>query len=408
MKAVVFHGVGDIRLDDVSEPTLQEPTDAIVRLTAIAICGTDLHAVRGTQSQVKPGTILGHEGVGIVEQVGSDVKNVKVGDRVVVTSSISCGTCDNCRRERYELCLKANPNGPKAASAIFGGNEATGSYNGLQAEKARIPFADNTLVKLPDSISDDQAILLSDIFPTGYYAAEIAQIQPGNTVAVFGCGPVGLFCILCAQLFGAGRIFAVDTIPDRLEMARNMGAEVIDYNADDPVKTIKQYTGQIGVDRAIDAVGVEANRPHSGLQQLKSIVTNTFAKADNQPQSPAPEANPQGDNWHPGDAPGQALSWAVSVLAKAGTLAVIGVYPKTMEDFPLGFAMNKNLSVIGGHCPQRRYIPRLIELVSSGAVDPLQILTKTEPFTSVIDAYKAFDEREPGWIKVKLEPVGSA
>jgi threonine dehydrogenase-like Zn-dependent dehydrogenase len=269
MKAVVFHGVGDIRLDDVPEPTLQEPTDAILRLTAIAICGTDLHTVRGTQSQVKPGTILGHEGVGIVEQVGSDVKNVKVGDRVVVTSSISCGTCDNCRRERYELCLKANPNGPKAASAIFGGNEATGSYNGLQA-----------------------------------------QIQPGNTVAVFGCGPVGLFCILCAQLFGAGRIFAVDTIPDRLEMARNMGAEVIDYNADDLVKTIKQYTGQIGVDRAIDAVGVEANRPQSGLQQLKSIVTNAFAKADNQPQSPAPEANPQGDNWHPGEAPGQALSWA--------------------------------------------------------------------------------------------------
>ncbi len=407
MKAVVFHGVGDIRLDDVPEPTLQEPTDAIIRLTANAICGSDLHAIRGTQPKMKQGNILGHEGVGIVEQIGSNVKEIKIGDRVVVSSGISCGQCENCRRERYDLCLKANPNGPKAVSAIFGGTEPTGSYPGLQAEKARIPFADNMLVKLPPSVSDDQAILLSDMFPTGYYAAEIAQVQPGNTVAVFGCGPVGLFCILSAQLLGAGRIFAVDTLPDRLAMARNLGAEVIDYNANDPVKTIKQLTGNIGVDRAIDAVGVEANRPHHGFQQVKAVVANAFAKSDNQPQSPSAQANPQGDNWHPGEAPVQALTWCVNALAKAGTMAVIGVYPQTMEDFPLGLAMNKNITITGGHCPQRKYIPHLIELVSSGAVDPLQILTQKVPLTSAIDAYKSFDERDAGWVKVKLEPVGS-
>jgi threonine dehydrogenase-like Zn-dependent dehydrogenase len=178
MKAVVFHGVGDIRLDDVPEPTLQEPTDAIIRVTSCAICGTDLHLVRGTESKVEPGTILGHEGVGIVEQVGQEITTVKPGDRVVVTSSISCGTCENCRQGRYDLCLRANPNGPRVITAMFGATKEAGSFPGLQAEKARIPFADSVLIKLPDNITDEQAILLSDIFPAGYYGADLAQIKP--------------------------------------------------------------------------------------------------------------------------------------------------------------------------------------------------------------------------------------
>ncbi len=407
MKAVVFHGVGNISVDDVPEPTIQDPKDAIIRVTASAICGTDLHIVRGTESQMEPGTILGHEAVGIVEQVGSDVKNVKVGDRVVVTSSISCGYCENCKAERYDLCLNANPNGPKSASALFGSPKTNGSYNGLQAEKARIPFADGVLVKLFDSITDDQAILLSDIFPTGYYGAELAQIQTGNTVAVFGCGPVGLFAILSAQLKGAGRIFAVDAIPSRLELAAKLGAEAINYDKDDPVSTIKNLTGKIGVDRVIDAVGVDANRPHGGIiQQAKSLLqTKTFSQ---EKQQVVPEQNPQGGNFHPGDAPSQVLQWAAEVVAKAGTIAIIGVYPETVEVFPLGIAMNKNVTLAMGHCPQRKYIPELMSLISSGMVNPTQILTQQASLTSAIDAYKAFDEREEGWVKVELVPSAMA
>jgi threonine dehydrogenase-like Zn-dependent dehydrogenase len=264
MKAVVFHGIGDIRLEDVPDPTIQEPTDAIVRLTASAICGTDLHMVRGTMPGMKPGTILGHEGVGVVEEIGADVRNLNVGDRVVIPSTIGCGYCSYCRAGYYAQCDNANPNGPHKGTAFFGGPQETGPFHGLQAEKARISYANVGLVKLPNEIDDDQAILLSDIFPTGYFGAELAEIAPGDTVAVFGCGPVAQFTIASAKLLGAGRLLAIDTIPSRLEMARMQGAEIIDYCAEDPVKTIRRLTGGIGVDRAIDAVGVDANRPHQG------------------------------------------------------------------------------------------------------------------------------------------------
>ena len=195
MKAVVFHGIGDIRLDDMPEPKIQEPTDAIIRLTASAICGTDLHMIRGTMPGMKPGTILGHEGVGVVEEIGSNVRNLKVGDRVVIPSTIGCGSCSYCRTGYYSQCDNANPNGPSAGTAFFGGPEETGPFDGLQAEYARIPYANVGLVKLPQGVSDDQAIMISDIFPTAYFGAEIAEITPGDTVAVFGCGPVGLFTV---------------------------------------------------------------------------------------------------------------------------------------------------------------------------------------------------------------------
>ncbi len=264
MKAVVWHGVGDIRLDDVPEPQIEQPTDAIVRLTASAICGTDLHMVRGTVTGMKPGTILGHEGVGVVEKVGKDVRNLKPGDRVVIPSTIACGACAYCRDGYYSQCDTANPNGPEAGTAFFGGPAESGPFNGLQAERARIPFANVGLVKLPDDITDEQAILLSDIFPTGYFGADMAEILPGHTVAVFGCGPVGQFVIASCKLMDAGRIFAVDNIPDRLEMARDQGAEIINFDQEDPVETIKRLTMGIGVDRAIDAVGVDANHPEHG------------------------------------------------------------------------------------------------------------------------------------------------
>jgi len=402
MKAVVFHGIGDIRLDDVPEPKIQEPTDAIVRLTSSAICGTDLHMIRGTFPGMKPGTILGHEGVGIIEEIGANVRNMNVGDRVVIGSTIGCGYCSYCRTGYYSQCDNANPNGPTAGTAFFGGPEESGPFNGLQAEFARIPYANVNLVKLPQGVTDDQAIMISDIFPTGYFGAEIAEISHGDTVAVFGCGPVGQFTIASAQILGAGRILAIDTIPSRLEMARAQGAEVIDFNAEDPVEIIHSLTGGIGVDRAIDAVGVDATRPHSGpaAEQAQQQAQEFLQEL----QQIAPETNPQGGNWHPGDAPSQALTWAVQALAKAGTLSIIGVYPPSHRFFPIGMAMNKNLTINMGNCNHRKYIPMLIDMVESGAIDPQQILTEQEPLTSAIEAYKAFDQRQPGWIKVELVP----
>ena len=398
MKAVVFHDIGDIRLEDVKEPKIKQPTDAIVALTASAICGTDLHLIRGTVSGMQEGTILGHEGVGVVEEIGRAARNLSPGDRVVIPSTIACGNCSYCRAGYYAQCDRANPNGPSAGTAFFGGPKSSGPFDGLQAEKARIPFANVGPVKLPDEVDDDQAILLSDIVPTAYMGAENAQIKPGNTVAVFGLGPVGQFCVACAKLFDAGRVIAIDTIPSRLEMARAQGAEVIDFNAEDPIEAIKELTSGIGVDRVIDAVGIDANRPHSGPAAKSAARKHVWEK-----EKVAPEASPDNGNWEPGDAPSIVLTWGVEAVAKAGTISIIGVYG-SMDSFPIGNAMEKNLTLTMGNCNHRRYIPHLVELVRTGGLDPAEILTQREPMTSVIEAYKAFDKREPGWVKVKLEP----
>lgn len=382
MKAVVFHGVGDIRLEDVPEPQLQEPTDAIVRLTASAICGTDLHFIRGTVSGMEPGTILGHEGVGVVEALGDDVRNLQIGDRVVIPSTIACGNCSYCRAGYYAQCDDANPNGKQAGTAFFGGPANTGSFHGLQAEKARIPYANVGLIKLPDAITDDQAILLSDIFPTGYFGAELAEVTSGDTVAVFGCGPVGQFAIASAFLLGAARVFAIDKHADRLRMARQQGAEIINFDEEEPVEALLRLTKGIGVDRAIDAVGVDAEHRHSHGEQEQ--------RTDK--------------NWQPGDGPSQALEWAIKGLAKAGTLGIIGVYAEDSNTFPIGLAMNKNLTINMGNCHHRKYIPRLIELTLSGRIDPSKILTQVKPMSDVIEAFKAFDQRRSGWVKVELHP----
>lgn len=375
MKAVVFHDVGDIRLDDVSEPRVREPTDAIVRLTASAICGTDLHFVRGTMPGMEPGTILGHEGVGMVEEVGAGVRNLRPGDRVVIPSTIGCGICSYCRAGYYSQCDRANPNGPQAGTAFFGGPQSTGPFDGMQAELVRVPFANVGLVKLPDEVRDEQAIMLSDIFPTAWFGGRLAEIGKGDVVAVFGCGPVGQFAILSAMLQGAGRIMAVDRVASRLESAKRLGAEVVHFDREDPVQTIQHLTAGTGVDRVIDAVGVDAEPPAS-----------------------------EGGG-RPGDSPEQALEWEVQVVAKAGTIGIIGVYPPQAQQFPIGQAMNKNLTIKMGNCNHRRYIPELVTMVRSGAVDPGNVLTQVKDATSAIEAYQAFDRHEDGWIKVELRPA---
>lgn len=403
MRAVVFRGVGDIRLEKVPEPKLQKPNDAIVRLTASAICGTDLHMIRGTLPGMVSGTILGHEGVGVVEEAGSAVRNFRAGHRVVVPSTIACGNCSYCRAGYYSQCDNANPNGPSAGTAFYGGPASTGPFDGMQAEFVRVPFANINLVKIPDGVTDDEAILLSDIFPTGYMAAELAEIHPGSTVAVLGAGPVGQFAIASARLLNAGRIFAIDAISSRLEMARSQGAECVNFEEEDPVQAIKGFTAGIGVDRVIDCVGVDANRPHHGPGAAKGLLKSARFRMERMKTTMAKQS-PSDGNWHPGDAPSQALEWAVESLAKAGTLSIIGVYGEMVNTFPIGAAMEKNVTIKMGNCNHRKYIPKLLEMVRSGAVDPAQVLTQVEPMADVIAAYKEFDRRSPGWIKVMLEP----
>ncbi|HET8552409.1 MAG TPA: zinc-dependent alcohol dehydrogenase [Gammaproteobacteria bacterium] len=403
MKAVVFHGIGDIRLDDIAEPTLRNPTDAIVKITASAICGTDLHMIRGTLPGMKEGRVLGHEAVGVVEAVGDDVRNLRQGDRVVIPSTIACGYCSYCRAGCYAQCDNANPNGKLAGTSFYGGPESTGGFDGMQAEYVRVPFAHVNLVRLPNAVTDEQAILISDIFPTGYFGADLAEIRYGDTVAIFGCGPVGLFTIASAGLMGAGRILAVDCIPSRLEMARAQGAEVIDFSREDPVETIRELTGGIGADRVIDAVGIDAVHPHDGPGDGAN--TERFQQEVKQV---APETNPHDGNWEPGDAPSQALRWCVESVAKAGTVAIIGVYSPKMEAFPIGEAMMKNLTLRMGNCNHRRYIPDLVNKVKSNVINPLNVLTQQKPLVSAIDAYKNFDKREAGWTKVELVPPTAA
>lgn len=403
MKAVVFHGIGDIRLDQVPEPVIKDPHDAIVRITASAICGTDLHFVRGTMPGMVPGTVLGHEGVGIVEAVGRNVRNLKPGDRVVIPSTIACGACSYCRSGYTAQCDTANPNGHLAGTAFYGGPGDTGAFDGLQAEYARIPFANIGLVKLPADLSDDAAILLSDIYPTGWFGALLAEVGPGDTVAVFGCGPVGLFAILSAFQQGAARVIAIDGHPDRLERALALGAEVVNFNRDDPLEALLELTGGIGPDRAIDAVGVDAERPKEGpaASQWEAEADKFATELEEITQG---KQAPQGEQWRPGDSPSIVTQWAVQSLAKAGTLGIIGVYPPTASHFPLGQAMNKNLSINAGNCNHRTYIPDLVRRVQAGEVDPATVLSNIEAFTDVIEAYKQFDLRRPGWVKVELRP----
>lgn len=399
MKAVVWHGIGDIRLDEVADPRIQDGHDAIVRITRSAICGTDLHFIRGTMSGMKEGTILGHEAVGIVTEVGEHVRGFQPGDRVVINSTMSCGACRYCREGHTAQCDVANPNGPEAGTCFFGGPETTGPINGLQAEYARIPWAQNTMTKLPDAITDDQAILLSDIFPTAWFGAQLAGVSRGDIVVVLGAGIVGQFAVASAFKQGAGRVIVVDGIADRLDRARALGAEVVNFNDDDPVEAVMNLTNAIGADCVIDAVGIDAERPKSGPAAVDGEDGKAF---DEEVQQVAPEADPDGDLWRPGDGPSQASRWAVEMVAKYGRIGIIGVYSPLAEVYPIGAAMNKNLTIRMGNCDHHSVTPPLIDMVAAGVFDPAALITEHEPIDDAIAAYEAFDRREPGWIKVAL------
>ena len=398
MKAVVFHGVGDIRLDNVAEPKIKDANDAIVRITSSAICGTDLHFIRGTFTGMKKGRIIGHEAIGVVEAVGKSVRNFRKGDRVILPSTLGCGSCPYCRKGIYAQCDRMNELGPLGGTVFYGGPEAAGGLDGLQAEFARVPYAPINLMKLPEEITDDQGIMMSDVLPTSYQAAEMAGIKPGDAVAIFGCGPVGMMAIMCAQHMGAGRVFAIDNVPSRLAIAQSHGAEAINFDDENPVKVLHELTFGTGPDCVVDAVGVDATCSHAGMKEKKQFAQEMETIAPNVKDS-------KKKGWWTGGAPTQALEWGVESVAKAGTMSIIGVYPPTLKSFPIGMAMNKNITMRMGNCNHRKYLPGLIELVRSGVMHPEQFFTQKVPVASALDGYRHFDQHEHGWLKVKLEPA---
>ncbi|BDC34214.1 glutathione-dependent formaldehyde dehydrogenase [Candidatus Dependentiae bacterium Noda2021] len=396
MKAVVFKNIGQIALEDVSSPTIKEQKDAIIAITTSAICGTDLHLVRGAVAGMKPGTVLGHEAVGVIKSIGTDVHMFKVGDRVIVPSTIACGRCQYCEQKLYAQCDNSNPHGPHAGTAFYGGPADSGPFQGMQAEQVRVPFADVNLVKIPDNLTDEQVILLSDILPTSYMAVELADVKPSDTVAVFGCGPVGQLAVACLKIKGVKKIFAIDRVVDRLEQAASQGAHPINFEQVDPVKELMALTNNNGPSKVIDAVGVDAEKP--------SWCTKEESKQfEEEVHNVAPRTNPDGKNWIPGSGPSQALNWAVKSVAKCGTISIIGVYADESRSFLIGDAMNKNLVVRMGNCNHRAYFPQLLEWVLQKKINLVPFISHRVPLSAAVNAYKHFDVREKGWHKVILK-----
>jgi threonine dehydrogenase-like Zn-dependent dehydrogenase len=375
MKAVVYHGPHDVKVEDVQKPSIQDPQDVILKVTLATLCGTDLHPYRGSLPGFQDGTILGHEFVGVVDEVGEKVKNLLPGDRVLVPSTIACGYCAYCTEGLYAQCENANP--VTHSTAYFGGPKEAGGFQGGQAEFVRVPFATVGPVKIPDNVADEQAILLTDILPTGYSGADIAQIEPGESVAVFGAGPVGLMAMESAKLMNAGRIFAIDNVHGRLTIATQRGFEALDFSVGDPVQQIMDLTGGNGVDVAIDAVGVDAH----------CAVT------------------PQGGNGL--DCSSQAIRWAISCVKKAGVISVIGLYPPLVNGFPLGLIMERNLTLSGGSCNHRAYIPQLLRMVQDGRLDPSFVITDTLPLEKAPEAYAECDAQQDQHLMIVLETPAS-
>jgi threonine dehydrogenase-like Zn-dependent dehydrogenase len=390
MKALVYHGKEDVRCETVADPQIKEPTDIIVRITATAICGSDLHLYDGLMPTMEAGDILGHEPMGIVEEVGSAITNLKKGDRVVVPFTIACGKCWFCEKTLFSLCDNTNPNHEIAEKAmghspsgLFGYSHMLGGYPGGQAEFLRVPHADVGPIVVPDGVPDDQALFLSDIFPTGYMAAENANIEPGDTVAVWGCGPVGQFTIQSAWLLGAGRVIAIDEVPERLAMAeKSRRAEVINMAKENVSERLKEMTRCRGPDSCIDAVGAEAhgsNALENAVDRAKMAVKLST------------------------DRPG-ALRQAIMACRKGGSLSVPGVYIGLLDKIPFGALMNKGLTVKTGQTHVQRYLKPLMQLVVEGKIDPSFVITHQRPLEEGPELYKTFRDKKDGCIKVVLKP----
>jgi threonine dehydrogenase-like Zn-dependent dehydrogenase len=392
MKALVWHGAEDVRVDTVPDPTIQEPTDIVIRVTSTCICGSDLHLYDGYMPAMHAGDVLGHEAMGVVEEAGSSIQNLQRGDRVVVPFTISCGQCWFCQHGFFSLCDCTNPNAKMAAAimghspaGLFGYSHLLGGYPGGQAEYLRVPHADVGPIKVPDGLSDEQVVFLSDIFPTGYMAAENAEIEPGDTVAIWGCGPVGQFAIRSAWMFGAGRVIAIDRVAERLAMAADGKAETVNMDDGDVYEQLQNLTDGRGPDRCIDAVGTEA---HAGG------IGGTYDKVKQ-------SINLQQDRPH-------VFREALRCVRKGGTFSVPGVYIGFADKIPLGTLMNKGITIRTGQTHVPRYSQKLLAMIVEGKIDPGFVVTHRVPLEKGPEMYKTFRDKQDGCIKVVLQPAMSA
>ncbi|MGI0483982.1 zinc-dependent alcohol dehydrogenase [Pantanalinema rosaneae CENA516] len=389
MKAVCWHGANDVRVDNVPDPKILNPRDAIIKITSTAICGSDLHLYNGYIPTMQSGDILGHEFMGEVVELGQDVHNLQIGDRVVVPFPISCGGCFFCQRDLWSLCDNTNPNAWMAEklyghspAGIFGYSHLLGGYAGGQAEYVRVPFADVGPMKVPAELSDEQVLFLTDIFPTGYMAAENCNIQPGDTVAVWGCGPVGQFTIKSAYMLGAERVIAIDRIPERLQMAKEQcHAEIINYEEVDAGEALKEMTGGRGPDACIDAVGMEAHG--MGLDAFYDQAKQAVRLETDRPT---------------------ALRQVILACRKGGHVSIPGVYGGFLDKVPMGAAMNKGLTFKMGQTHVHRYLKPLLEHVRRGDIDPSFVITHRLPLDEAPKAYEVFKHKKDNCIKVVLKP----
>ena len=388
MRAISWEGKGKVSVSTVLDPKIVNPHDAIVRVTLTAICGSDLHIYGGYIPTMKEGDILGHEFMGEVVEVGHEVHNLRKGDRVVVPFAIACGRCSFCRQELWALCDNSNPNAwmadrvyGQSGAGLFGYSHLFGGYPGGQAEYVRVPFADVGPLKVPEDVTDEQALFLSDIFPTGYMAAENCSIRSGDTVAVWGCGPVGLFTIMSALMLGAERIIAIDSIPERLQMASNLGAEVLDYRNVDVLESLKEMTGARGPDACIDAVGMESH----GL-----TVGALYDRAKQKLMLQSDRSN--------------TLRQAVMACRKGGVVSVPGVYGGFVDKFPLGVLFAKGLTLRAGQTHVHKYMKPLLQRVQEGKIDPSCVITHRLDLDDADRGYQMFLNEEDQCVKIVMKP----
>jgi threonine dehydrogenase-like Zn-dependent dehydrogenase len=388
MKATCWKGPNTVQVEDVPDPKIINARDAILKISSTAICGSDLHLLQAYVPAMMPGDVLGHEFMGEVVEVGSQVSKLKVGDRVVVPFPIACGVCSACQKEMYSVCENSNPNAwmaeklwGHAGAGVFGYSHLTGGYAGGQAEYARVPFADVGPIKVPEGMSDEQVLFLSDILPTGYMGAEMCDIQPGDTIAVWGCGPVGQFAIASAFLLGAERVIAIDRFEYRLQMARDKaGAETLNYEEVDVIDALKEMTGGRGPDACIDAVGMEAHG-HGPMYAFDRAMHAARMETDRP----------------------LALREAIKACRNGGTVSVIGVYGGYIDRFPMGSIMNRSLTIKAGQCHVQRYMQPLLEHIQNGDIDPTFVITHTLPLDQAPHGYDIFKHKRDNCEKVVLK-----
>jgi threonine dehydrogenase-like Zn-dependent dehydrogenase len=392
MKALCWYGKNDVRVATVPDPKILNPRDAIIKITTTAICGSDLHLYDGYIPTMEQGDILGHENMGEVVEVGSAVKNLRVGDRVVVPFTIACGQCFFCQKQLWSCCDNSNPNAWMAEklygyspSGLFGYSHMLGGYAGGQAEYLRVPFADVGPLTIPDGIEDEKVVFLSDIFPTGYMAAENCDIEPGDTVAIWGCGPVGQFAIKSAWMLGAARVIAIDQVPERLALAQREGqAETLNFDDEDIFDTLTEMTGGRGPDRCIDAVGMEAHgtSPDALLDRVKAAA---FLATDRP----------------------HVLRQAIHACRKGGTVSVPGIYGGFVDKLPMGAVVNKALTIKSGQTHMHRYMRPLLARIQNGEIDPSFIITHRLRLADAPQGYEMFRYKQDNCIKVVLKPHDS-